>query len=267
MFEVTPGPEDASVEIALENIRSGQVITSRMLPPADPSKMDDQIADLATATLPVSGALYAFLESNSLQRGLTECLLLNDNYYLEQTAENHKLAYECFEGMRAAGAYSPLIYSEMAALHLEAISDHYDYPPNATNETALELAHKAVQMAPTSPYAHRSYGFLYTNLGNRAESVKWMKKAYDLSHFDLSMAAAYGYALVMAGNYVEGSPVMLRAVSASSARPTWWDYGLFLGEYMLDNAARRGPRHRCSGDVEAAPLSGGAAAGGKVAAR
>jgi tetratricopeptide (TPR) repeat protein len=236
LFDVRPGAEEASVDVVLQNVRSSQVIMARTLSPADlhPRQLEDQVADLVSATLPVSGAVYSYLEQHSVQRGLTQCLLLNDDYYLDQSSEKHRAAFECFEKMRAAGAHSPMIYSELAALELEAVSDGYDYPPNATKEEALELARRAVQMAPTSPYAHRAYGFLYTSLKNSAESVKWMKKAYELGRFDLGMAAAYGYALIMSGQYVDGSPILEHAVNASSARPGWWDYGLFLGEYMID---------------------------------
>lgn len=236
LFDVRLGADEASVDIALQNVRSDEVLMSRNLSPADlhPMQLENQIADLVSATLPVSGVVYAYLEKNSLQRGLTECLMLNDDYYLDQSSENHRVAFECFERMIEAGALSPLIYSELAALELEAVSDGYDYPLGATKEKALELARKSVQMAPTSPYAHRAYGILYVGLKNNAESIRWMKKAYELGRFDLSMAAAYGYALIMSGRYVDGSPILEHAVSAASARPSWWDYGLFLGEFMLD---------------------------------
>ena len=236
-FVVDRGPTDDTVELSFANVRTGQVITSRQLSANElaPSQLDSVVADILTATLPVSGALYGYLEANGLQRGLTNCLLLNDDYYLDQKAEKHKRAYECFETIRDAGAYSPQIYSELASLHLEAVTDQYDYPPNASKEQALDWARQAVQMAPTSPYAHRAYGFLHTGMGNRTESIKWMKKASELGHHDLSMSAAYGYALIMAGKYAEGTPVMQRAVEASSARPSWWDYTLFLGQLMLDN--------------------------------
>ena len=62
-----------------------------------------------------------------------------------------------------------------------------------------------------------------------------MRKAYELNTYDLSMAAAYGYALVFSGDYREGAAILQRAVDASSAHPTWWDYGLFLAEFMLDD--------------------------------
>jgi predicted Zn-dependent protease len=72
-------------------------------------------------------------------------------------------------------------------------------------------------------------------MGNRAESIRWMRKAYELNTYDLSMAASYGYALVFSADYREGASILQRAVDASSSHPTWWDYGLFLAEFMLDD--------------------------------
>ena len=70
-----------------------------------------------------------------------------------------------------------------------------------------------------------------------------MRKAYELNTYDLSMAAAYGYALIFSGNYATARRSCARAVEASSAHPSWWDYGLFLGQFMLGDmqaAARAG---------------------------
>jgi hypothetical protein len=64
-------------------------------------------------------------------------------------------------------------------------------------------------------------------------SIDWMRKAYELNTYDLSMAAAYGYSLIFCGEYLEGSRILQRAVDASSARPSWWDYSLFLAQFML----------------------------------
>ena len=118
---------------------------------------------------------------------------------------------------------------------VEARTDHYPYPANPSDEQAMALARRAVQLDPTSPYAHRAVGFVYSRMGNRAESIRWMRKAYELNTYDLSMAASYGYALVFSGDYREGASILQRAVDASSAHPTWWDYGLFLAEFMLDD--------------------------------
>src|SRR5690606_36398386 len=141
-----------------------------------------------------------------------------------------------FEKLADQDAKSPLVYSELASLHLEAVTDRYAYPADATTEKASSLAHRAIQVGSTSPSAHRAYGYLNSRLGNSEASIRWMRKAYDLNSYDLGMAAAYGYGLIFAGQYSLGTPVIARAVEAASAHPTWWDFGLFAGEFMLGNS-------------------------------
>jgi tetratricopeptide (TPR) repeat protein len=185
-----------------------------------------------SSAIPASGTIYNYIEQSGIQAGLTECLLLNDKYYLDQNARTHKAAYHCLENLADQDAKSSLVYSELATLHLEATTDHYAYPRGVTIEQATSLARRAVQMGPTSPYAHRAYGYLNSRLGNSEESIRWMHKAYELNPYDLSMAAAYAYGLIFAGRYREGTPILAHAAEASSAHPTWWDYGLFVGQFM-----------------------------------
>lgn len=240
VFVVGPGLADGDVLIELQHSASGKVLLSRMLPAVDvvAPKLDDAIADILSSTAPASGTIYGHIDQMGIQTGLTACLLLNDDYYLAESEEKHKEAYSCFEDLARENAKSPLIYAELASLHMEAVRDGYDYPPGATADAALALGYRAVQMVATSPYAHRSYGYLNQRIGNSEEATRWMRKAYELNTYDLSMAAAYGYALIFSGNYTEGAPIMERAVEASSAHPSWWDYGLFLARFMLNDIAK-----------------------------
>jgi tetratricopeptide (TPR) repeat protein len=235
LFDVTPGPSAGEITLELQNLASGRVLLSRNLTPAETTadKVEDRVAGILSSAVPASGTIYGYIEQNGIQSGLTACLLLSNSYYLDQNAGRHETAYRCFENLVDQGAKSPLVYSELAGLHLEAITDHYAYPPGATVEQATSLAHRAIQMGSTSPSAHRAYGYLISRLGNSGQSIRWMRKAYELNTYDLSMAAAYGYGLIFAGRYGEGTPILARAVDASSAHPTWWDFGLFLGEFML----------------------------------
>jgi len=240
VFDVSPGAAAGSVAINLINSASGKALVSRVLNPADldANALDDRIADLLSATIPVSGTIYGFIERNGLGTGLVRCLTLNDRYYLDPTADKQEMAYRCFADMAEQGGKSPLIYGELASLHLKAITDHLPYPPHPSAEQALALAHSAVLKGPTSPYAHRAYGFLNSRVGDMTESIRFMRKAYELNTYDLSMAAAYGYALIFAGDYTTGEPIMLRAVEVSSAHPNWWDYALFVAEFMLGKDTR-----------------------------
>ncbi|MCQ8874406.1 hypothetical protein NP945_21435 [Mesorhizobium sp. LMG17149] len=235
IFDVLSGPDAGDITIELQSMASGRVLLSRNLTPADsaPAAVEDRIADMLSSALPASGTIYNYIEQTGTPNGLTQCLLLNGKYYLDQNARTHEAAYRCLEKLANGGTKSSLVYSELASLHLEAVSDHYAYPPNATIETAVEFAHRGVQMGPTSPYAHRSYGYVSSRLGNTDEAIRWMRKAYELNPYDLGMAAAYGYGLIFAGRYAEGTPILDHAVETFSGHPTWWDYGLFVGEFML----------------------------------
>ncbi|TPK93815.1 hypothetical protein FJ934_17200 [Mesorhizobium sp. B2-4-12] len=235
IFDVLPGPDAGDITIELQSVATGRVLMSRNLAATDsaPSAIEDRIAGILSSALPASGTIYSYIEQSGIQTALTQCLLLNDKYYLDQNAKTHEAAYRCLETLADNGAKSPLVYSELASLHLEAVNDHYAYPPDATVEKAMTFAHRAVQMGPTSPYAHRSYGYINSRLGNADEALRWTRKAYDLNPYDLAMAAAYGYGLIFAGRYAEGTPILAHAVDASSGHPTWWDFGLFAGELML----------------------------------
>ncbi|MBA1144336.1 tetratricopeptide repeat protein [Mesorhizobium neociceri] len=235
VFDVLPGPMAGDVTLELQSVATGRVLLSRNLTAGDtaPGAVEDRIATILSSTIPAAGPLYSYIEQNGIQTGLTRCLILNDRYYLDQSTKTHEAAYRCLENLASQGAKSSLVYSELASLHLEAATDHYAYPPDATVEQAMSFAHRAIQMGPTSPYAHRAYGYLYSRLGNTEEAIRWMRKAYELNPYDLSMAAAYGYGLIFAGKYAEGTPILTHAVETFSGHPTWWDYGLFAGQFML----------------------------------
>ena len=228
------GAGDRSVLLEVQNVLSGKVLYHKVLEAGDgaAASLEDQIADALSTIMPASGILYASIVDSATHTRLVHCLVLNDRFYREQRPDAHRAAYECLEEMVAEGSTSALVYSEIASLHVQAIHSRYAYPEGASREQALEFARKAVQYGPGSPYAHRSMGYVLSRTASPEESLRWTQKAYELNTFDLGMAASYGYALVFAGDYARGTPILARAVKAASAHPTWWDYGLFLGHLM-----------------------------------
>ncbi|KAJ0336465.1 hypothetical protein COL154_014355 [Colletotrichum chrysophilum] len=203
-----------------------------------PGNVEDRIAGILSATVLASGTIYGYIEQMGLQSGLTRCLLLDESYYLDQNATTHKAAYRCLETLAGQDAKSPLVYSELSSLQLEAATDGYSYPPHASVDQATAYARKAILKGATSAAAHRAYGYLNARAGDSNEAIRWMRKAYELNTYDLSMAAAYAYSLIFAGRYADGASIMARAVDASSAHPTWWDYGLFLAAFMQNDMDR-----------------------------
>ena len=235
LFMIGHASAPGEVHVELQNVSNGKVILSRNLAIAgrDQAAVEDIVADLLTTVASVSGVLYADLAENRAETPLARCLALNEAFYRDQQADAHRIAYECFEDLRKARVSSALIYAELAALHIQSIVNRYDYPKQASEQQALDYARRAVQLAPGSPSAHRAMGYVLSRTANLSEAMRWVHKAYALNEFDLSMAASYGYALIFAGDYAAGTPILHRAVMAASAHPTWWDYGLFLGRFML----------------------------------
>lgn len=234
VFEILPGQADGGVTVELQNVATGRVLLSRSLDASEtqPPNIEDRIAGILTAAIPAAGAIYNYVEQNGLQKGLTRCLLLGEKYYLDQNADAHKTAYSCLEQLARLDVKSPLVYSELASLHLEAATKRFPYPAGATAEQALSFARRAIQMGSTSASVHRSYGYLKSRMGETEPAIEWMRKAYELNTYDLGMAASYGYGLIFAARYAEGTPILARAVQAASAHPTWWDFGLFVGTFM-----------------------------------
>ncbi|TPJ58325.1 tetratricopeptide repeat protein [Mesorhizobium sp. B2-7-1] len=234
VFEIVPGPAAGDVTVELQSVATGRVLLSRNLTSAEsaPGAVESNIASLLTSTVPASGAIYSYIDQSDIRTSQIGCLVLDDRYYLDMSAQTHEIAYRCLEKLVGEGTKSSLVYAELASLHVEAVNSHYAYPPEATLEKAMSLAHRAVQMGPTSPHAHRALGYLNSRLGNTDEAIRLMRKAYELNPYDLGMAAAYGYGLIFAGKYDEGTPILGHAVEAFSGHPTWWDYGLFVGAFM-----------------------------------
>lgn len=234
VFDVGPGPADGDITVELQSVATGRVLLSRNLVPAEttPSAVESSVASLLTSTIPASGAVYSYIDQSGVQTSQIQCLVLDDRYYLDMGAKTHEAAYRCLEKLANDGTKSSLVYAELASLHMEAVTSHYAYPPEATLEKAMSLAHRAIQMGPMSPHAHRTYGYLNGRLGNADEAIRWMRKASELNPYDLGMAAAYGYGLIFAGRYDEGTPILSHAVESFSSHPTWWDYGLFVGAFM-----------------------------------
>ncbi|MDX8530305.1 hypothetical protein RFM41_00960 [Mesorhizobium sp. VK25A] len=234
VFEIVPGPTAGDVTVELQSVATGRVLLSRNLTLAESASgaVESNIASLLTSTVPASGAIYSYIDQSDIRTSQIGCLLLDDRYYLDMSAQTHEAAYRCLEKLVSEGTKSSLVYAELASLHTEAVNNHYAYPADASLEKAMSLAHRAVQMGPMSPHAHRAFGYLNSRLGNSDEATRLMRKAYELNPYDLGMAAAYGYGLIFAGKYDEGTPILGHAVEAFSGHPTWWDYGLFIGAFM-----------------------------------
>ncbi len=233
-FRVLPGAAEKQTVVNLENMALETVLLSETLVTEDDAlPLNAQLSRLLTRTLGDSGVVFADMESTDTGNSLTDCLLLNQSYYRDPSDLAHRKAYDCFRQLSLRGARSPLVYSELAALTHEAVTDKLSYPVDASEEGALKLAEKALALGPESPHAHRAMSFVLSKTGNGLQSVVWAKKAHDLNPYNLDLTASYGYAQAMTeGDFAGGQKLLRDAVDSASSVQPWWVYGLVLSLYM-----------------------------------
>ena len=237
VFTLGSGAAVGSVAIEVKNLKTGRILTSETLSAFETtaSQVADRIAKILGSVTGPFGSIYGYIEQNRLQNDLTSCLILSKTYPSNQSAENHEAAYRCLENLVAHGEASALIYAALAGQQLDAVVWGYAYPPNPSVQQAMTYVNKAIQIDPSSSRAYRMAAYAEGVLGNQKERVRWAKKAYDAAPYDLRAVYHYGWALVMVGDYREGTALLARSLNLANPHSKWLDYALFQGAFMLDD--------------------------------
>ena len=237
VFNVKPGTTVGNVTIEVQNLKTGRILTSETLTSfqTTASQVTDRVAKILGDVTGQFGSIYGYIEQNGLQNDLTACVLLGRAYASNQGAKSHEAAYRCLENLIARGEKSAFIYALLAGLELDATVWAYPYPATSSVQQAMVFVNKAIQIDPTSSRAFRMAAYAEGVLGNSQERVRWAKKAYDAAPYDLRTMYHYGWALVMAGSYSEGTALLARGLDLADPHGKWLDYALFQGAFMTGN--------------------------------
>ena len=236
-FNLGSGAAPGSVTIEVKNLKTGRVLNSETLSAFETtaSQASDHVAKILGDVTGPFGSIYGYIEQNRLQNDLTTCVILSKTYPSDQSAKNHEAAYRCLEDLVAHGEASAMIYALLAGQQLDAIVWGYAYPPDPSVQQAMALVNKAIQIDPTSSRAYRMAAYAEGVVGNQKERVRWAKKALDAAPYDLRAVYHYGWAMVMAGNYQEGTALLARSLNLANPHSKWLDYALFQGAFMEGN--------------------------------
>lgn len=239
VFVIYTADHSGEVGIELQSAREGTVLSSRSIAVEGRSEswLHDAVANILLESVRPTGVIYGHVRDRGGRTPLMRCLSLSERYHFDQSEEMHGRAYRCLDELAQANMLSPLLHAQLASLHVSAVTRGFAYPEAATHAAALEIARRAVRLGPNSPAAHRALGHALLRAGMIDEALRWYAKAHDLNSFDFGTAAAYANALIMAGQFEKGTPILQSAVHAASSHPSWWDYGLFLGQFMLDDSS------------------------------
>lgn len=277
VIHVEPGAVPGQTLVRIRHAASGRDIAGATFNPQQSAEdMDLDFARLVNSSFPVSGAIYAHIEETRATNPLTECLVLENRFFLNLRAEDHAAAHDCFDELARKGAKSPLVWAELADLEVAAVTGNLGHPADASLEKAVRYARKAVELGPNSAAAFRAEGYVLDRTGDRQAGLEWMRKAAEINPYDMSLLASVGNSLVLGGDYEKGFDLLSRAVRVAPVHPYWWDYAEFLGALMTDkqDAAWRAAdalvdsdrRHYLAARLVAATGRGRTAEAGEIAA-
>ncbi|MCI5074398.1 hypothetical protein [Oricola sp.] len=265
-IRVVPVSEHSS-NIQFYHRESGILIGTDQAPSdADPPTIRRHVSRIASRFLSVGGQIYAFLETDGRLNALTECLVLANSYFTNQSAEKHVAAYHCGEDLVDRGINSGLVFSDLASLSVEYVTDGYDNPFDIGLDEAIAYGRRAIQLSPGSPEAYRSLAWAMQIAGEDAASLDLTRAASVLNPYDLSVSASYAGILVKMGDFQKAVDIMEDVLKAAPVHPTWWDFTTFLaafqvGRYDLVSLTSRNlvgheRSHYCAARLIAASLEG-----------
>lgn len=224
-----------AVEISLFDDNTGRVLQTDLVNQAQMTQpsLNDRLASILTSMVSISGAIYANSEEANTQSPLMHCLLRYDRFRRSGKPGDLDTAYRCYDALVAEGRKSAIIYSQMAALEADAFIDQHAIPPRASLEHALGMANKAIELGPTSAYAHREVAYVNARLGKPDEALRWSRKAYELNTFNFNMVGAAGCISLYAERYGAAAELSAKAIAGMSSYPDRWDFCSFAANFML----------------------------------
>ena len=183
------------------------------------------------------GVIYADIIAKGDNNPLIDCLGSVRTYYGLSNSKTHRAAYDCTKLLSQQQGASGLLTAIHGGLIAEASGKSLDNPdiPEDQEEAmrlALNTALKGTDLDPLSARAAREVGFVYSWQGAFSIMSDWFARANELNPNDTSIAASYGYGLVLSGEYAQAIPIFKDAIGASTRHPSWWDFYYALALLM-----------------------------------
>lgn len=183
------------------------------------------------------GVIYADGIAKGDNNPLMDCLGIVRTYYGLSNSDTHREAYECTKSLSGEQGASGLITAIYGGLIAEAAGKSFELAelPQDKEEAmrlALNTALKGSDLDPLSARAAREVGFVYSWQGAFSIMSEWFARANELNPNDTSVAASYGYGLVLSGEYAKAIPIFKDAIDASTRHPSWWDFYYSLALLM-----------------------------------
>src|SRR5215472_15179808 len=150
----------------------------------------------------------------------------------------HDRARACLESLTVEDPSFTVGFEYLAIVYYREYA--LGYPSRAGEapalDRALRAAHHAIELAPASARAYQMLFVVQYARHDLAAAFAAGDKAMALNRYDLLTVAEYGGRLIMTGEVGRGKAMLRRTGDAGGVRPSWHEFYLFLGSYVLGDA-------------------------------
>ncbi|EWY36320.1 hypothetical protein N825_28670 [Skermanella stibiiresistens SB22] len=163
-----------------------------------------------------------------------ECILQTREYWRQPNAKQHKQVRACLEqAIRMDPNYADA-WAALAFIYTDEI--RVDFNPNAERPdpagSALELARRAVALAPDSPLPLQAVAIAHWLRREPYLSIAAYEHARTLNPHDSDILADLGRAYSLTGDWDRGIPLIREAFERNPAQPSWYRMFIAIFHYM-----------------------------------
>jgi tetratricopeptide (TPR) repeat protein len=232
-----------NLNVLLTDIADGRVVYTRNFRinrgAADRDLVDEDIVrEIAVTLAQPYGVIHARERAEQLTAPSADpryrCLLDYYDYFRTFDPAAHVRVRDCLEREIAADPTFAAGHSALAEIILQEHRRQLNVRPGdgPPLDRALAAARRAVEIKPGSAHGHQALMDVLFLRGDHALALEAGEKALSLNPYNPNTLACYGARLIALGHLEKGARLMREAAAASSVRPAWHDFFLFLAAYL-----------------------------------
>ncbi|MFI5015829.1 MAG: hypothetical protein ACHQAY_26125 [Hyphomicrobiales bacterium] len=238
------GDGATTLSFRLVDTADGTLVWSRIFPrlrsEGNPGAAEDAIVrEMASAIVEPFGIIWAReLSAHAARNPHRACMTDTFEYWRKFNSAQHERVRQCLERMVADDPSFGPAYSGLALVHLRDFYLGIARPGEAPAlDLALQSAQHAFELKPQSARAQEALSVIWFTRGEIALAFAAAERAMALNPYDTNVVADYGSRLVAIGQVDKGMAMLSEAAAHSVARPSWFEFYMFLGTYLAGDLA------------------------------
>ncbi|MGL4966810.1 MAG: tetratricopeptide repeat protein [Inquilinus sp.] len=237
-------PERIRLLVSLVDGKTGRHLWSQSYEsPIVPARIVDTEVEIARRVVDSVAQPYGAIYADKIA-GLTgeapeqfssyECVLLFHAYWRQARAAFHPPVQDCLERTILTDPDYADAWAALALVLADQIRFNVPTDPSARDplERGLELAQRAVALAPDAPLGYQAQHLVLWLRHDVEQSLAAARAGLERSPNNAELLADLGGRLCLRGRFDEGLPLLAESFARNPGQPTIYRLGFFLAHYM-----------------------------------